>query len=449
MAWMSGRGEDVRRLLGDAIARYEEAGLQHAAARASARIGEVEFAEGRADRAVERMERAFAALADEPLDEDTAMLVAQLGRVLFFVGRVDDAADRIEQALDAAEALQLPEVLAQALITKSLVMGSRMRREESGVLLGHALQVALDHELPQTALRAYRNMGANLEQWNRYEEELELVEQSADLARRYGDRLYELAHNVGVIGPLIEVGRWDDALDRLEAARQSPEIVSLMTVYLELLPAVFVYCQRGELDEAERLLQEPTWIEESEDLQAQGLHHAMRGVLERARGHHDEALAEAVAGQHSYGGWSQWDAVRLAVMVESSLALGDVDGAADRLGVVEAMPPGHVPPALRAQWSRLTALAAAASGAVDRIEQGFKAGAGLFRELGMPFWLAVTLLEHGEWLTAAGRTADAAPFLEEAAEIFERLRARPWLDRMRRDAPELATAATDGGIETP
>ncbi len=448
MAWMAGRGEDVRRLLGDAIARFEEAELPHAAARASARVGEVEFAEGHPDRAIERMERAFAALADEPLDEDTAMLVAQMGRVLFFVGRVDDAAERIEQALDAAEALQLPEVLAQALITKSLVMWSRQRREESGVLLGHALQVALDHELPQTALRAYRNMGANLEQWNRYEEELELVEASSDLARRYGDRLYELAHNVGVIGPLIELGRWDDALERLEAAQQTPEITSLMTVYIELLPIVFVYCQRGEFDEAERILARPEVLDESDDLQTQGLYRAMRAVLRQSRGSHDEALTDATAAQHTYGGGSQWDSTTLAVTVESALALGDLDGAAERLAAVEAMPPGHVPPALRAQWSRLSALVAAARGDRDRVEQGFKAGAGLFRELGMRFWLAVTLLQHGEWLGASGGTDEAGPFLEEAAEIFERLRARPWLERMHRRAPELATAASDGGIDT-
>ena len=37
----------------------------------------------------------------------------------------------------------------------------------------------------------------------------------------------------------------------------------------------------------------------------------------------------------------------------------------------------------------------------------------------MSFWLAVTLLEHGE---SAG--------LAEAHEIFERLRATPWLDRV-------------------
>ena len=41
-----------------------------------------------------------------------------------------------------------------------------------------------------------------------------------------------------------------------------------------------------------------------------------------------------------------------------------------------------------------------------------------FRELGMPFWVAVTLLEQGE---AAG--------LDEAREIFERLEATPWLER--------------------
>ena len=45
--------------------------------------------------------------------------------------------------------------------------------------------------------------------------------------------------------------------------------------------------------------------------------------------------------------------------------------------------------------------------------------------------LAVTLLEHGEWLAAQGRAAEAAPLLTEAGAIFDRLGARPWLDRLR------------------
>ena len=50
----------------------------------------------------------------------------------------------------------------------------------------------------------------------------------------------------------------------------------------------------------------------------------------------------------------------------------------------------------------------------------------------MPFWLAVTLVEHAEWLASAGRSIDSGPLVEEAGEIFEGLRATPWLDRVER-----------------
>ena len=56
-------------------------------------------------------------------------------------------------------------------------------------------------------------------------------------------------------------------------------------------------------------------------------------------------------------------------------------------------------------------------------ELRFKRAAAQFRELAAPFWLAVTLLEYGEWLAGEGRDAESAPLLEEARELFERLRA--------------------------
>src|SRR5438105_4125229 len=48
----------------------------------------------------------------------------------------------------------------------------------------------------------------------------------------------------------------------------------------------------------------------------------------------------------------------------------------------------------------------------------------------MPFNLAVALLEHGEWLVAHDRTPEADPLLEEAHHLFERLKARPWVERV-------------------
>jgi len=70
---------------------------------------------------------------------------------------------------------------------------------------------------------------------------------------------------------------------------------------------------------------------------------------------------------------------------------------------------------------------------------GLESAAALFRELGVPFWLGVTLLEHGELLAASG---EAEPLLTEAEELFERLGARPWLERLEQVRETLVAAAT-------
>jgi hypothetical protein len=56
----------------------------------------------------------------------------------------------------------------------------------------------------------------------------------------------------------------------------------------------------------------------------------------------------------------------------------------------------------------------------------------LFRELAYPFCLAVTLLEHGEWLAGQGRHGASELLLNEAGTVFRRLRATPWLERVAR-----------------
>jgi hypothetical protein len=58
------------------------------------------------------------------------------------------------------------------------------------------------------------------------------------------------------------------------------------------------------------------------------------------------------------------------------------------------------------------------------------------RELGVPFHLAVTQLELGQWLVSQGRGEEVQPLLAEAREIFERLEARPWLERAARVSEE-------------
>ena len=68
-------------------------------------------------------------------------------------------------------------------------------------------------------------------------------------------------------------------------------------------------------------------------------------------------------------------------------------------------------------------------------EAGYNAADSLFRELGLPFWLAVVLLERAELLMVQDRAGDAEPLLAEAREIFERLDATVWLERVARVVP--------------
>ena len=63
------------------------------------------------------------------------------------------------------------------------------------------------------------------------------------------------------------------------------------------------------------------------------------------------------------------------------------------------------------------------------MERQFRRAVGIFRERELVMWLAVTQLEYAEWLMGQGRGRDAGPLLAEAQETFERLEARPWLER--------------------
>jgi hypothetical protein len=96
--------------------------------------------------------------------------------------------------------------------------------------------------------------------------------------------------------------------------------------------------------------------------------------------------------------------------------------------MIEGLRPGERPPLLEAQAHRFRSK-------LNGDEAGFRAAAALFRELEMPFWLAVTLLEHGE---ATG----SAPLVDEAREIFARLEATPWLARCDALAPARAETAS-------
>jgi class 3 adenylate cyclase/tetratricopeptide (TPR) repeat protein len=421
-----------------AISLFDGSGATHPAARVSARLGDTLHDLGRSDEAVERMEQAFAVLsADEP-DGDLAWLAHQLARLYYFRGEKKLASERLELALEVGESLRLPEVVSHALNTKALVL--EHRPNESSALLREALRIALEHDLTAAALRAYNNMTVLAQLQDRFDEYLHAAEDGVALARRRGDRSWEWNLTCVLVEYQVIAGAWDAALAIAAEMPQEPRTLGHTYFPAEFL--TFVHAERGELDEGRALHASFADRERSPDLQARGFALLAAATLHRAEGRPAEAAAAAEEADHIFGSVAiQYRAQAGAELCDAAFALGDIDRVEQILGEWATLKPAARPLSLQAHEARIAARLAALRGDGPLAEGSFTAAAARFRELGMPFWLAVSLLEHGEWLVAGGRGLEAEPLLDEAREIFQRLKARPWLERLERVRPPAEVTA--------
>jgi class 3 adenylate cyclase/tetratricopeptide (TPR) repeat protein len=442
MAKLAGRLPQALEQFEQAIRTFDAIGLTHPSARVAAAVAEIVWQDGRIAEAAERMRSAFEILADEEEDADLATLAAQLGRVLYFMGRPDEALERIELALTIAEALRLPEVLSEALNTRGLILTTRGRIEEGTLLLRRSLEIALEHDLSASALRALNNLAAQAGNADRFAEVIELSRQGLDLARRVGDRLWEQSFSFGDLEEHVNLGRWDEAEERAQQIRPEeglPEFLRMSA--LNLVP---MHVWRGELDEARRVLAGFPEAESSGDVQTRTAYRRCEAQVLRAEGRLPEAMAageEAFAARLEFGIQAGIVKEGLVQALEAAFELGDEDKLDQLLGDIEALRPGEVTPYLRTQGARFAAKLAARRGESDRVEPSFAAAAEGFRELSMPFHVAVTQLELGEWLVSSDRAEEARGLFTEAREVFERLRARPWIEQIDRVAAGIAAEA--------
>ena len=88
-----------------------------------------------------------------------------------------------------------------------------------------------------------------------------------------------------------------------------------------------------------------------------------------------------------------------------------------------------VAPTVHALIQRFRARLAALEGRDDDVMPSAQAAIDTFQQRQMPFWLAVTRLELGEWLMQRGKRADAEAVLAEARTAFGELGANPWIQR--------------------
>ena len=311
-------------------------------------------------------------------------------------------------------------------------------------LLMTALDIALEHDKPSAALRAYNNLADLTQNADRYAEATRFIDQGLDLARRVGNRYWE-SILLGFAYPRFAQGRWDEAvamMGELPADWFSHLRAAFCQGYVAT--GVMLKVHRGDLEGAAIHLERFTVLESSADLQERTEYEIAKADLLLARGDASGALRsaeEAMEGKRSLSLGDHRVKESVVTAVEAALLLGDLTKAEGLLDVFRSLPPGRRTPFHLAHAMRLGAKLTVARGEQADVEAGFKGSVGLFREMAFPFWMAVALLEYGEWLAAQDRTADAAPLVEEARSIFEGLGARPWVDRAALVAQDLTVTS--------
>jgi len=424
MAARAGDPDSARLLLDASIELHEAHGDTHAAARVLFRLARIDAFTGRRDEAMARMERAFAVIsADEP-DEDLALLAARLSFGYWYSGDLERAAERAELSLDIAEAHAYPAALALALRAKTGIVHSRGHGEEASALLKRALEIALANDVLDEASTCFFWLSDRCFQRDEYVDAIGYLDEALALTRKRGDRPGEWSVLAERTYPLVMLGRWDEA--QMVIDEFTPEQIDAGALLLSMLQsAVEIHVQRGHLDEARHVLSLFSRLEESTDTQELSSYLGCRAALQRAEGQLRDALADGEAaieaGRAAFGISSQSSKQGIVEALEAAFALDESAKIEELLALVEDVPVGTRPPYLDAQAKRFRAR-------MSGDPSGYEAAAERFRDLSLPFWLAVTLLEHGEL------TGDES-LLAEAREIFDGLRAIPWLERLDAVAP--------------
>src|SRR6266516_5972197 len=228
------------------------------------------------------------------------------------------------------------------------------------------------------------------------------------MARRLGHRQWEL----NFLGRLAHChwmrGEWSEAVAVAEPLHDPANWqAGSFAISRALPPLVHLHLNRGDIDVAERLLEMRRTAATSAGLLERADYLTAWAMVSRATGGLEEAgraRDEIVPIIERMGVYHETTREAASEAVEISIARGELELAGDLLDRFRSIvsPRHYLGPHLALLEPKL----GIARGDQDGIEEGFKRAVGLVRESDSGFYLAVALVEYGEWLLGRGRIDD-------------------------------------------
>ncbi len=442
-AYRSGNLGRADSLLAEALDRLPAAGSPVRRALLLDRHAVIQRDSGRQPAAVASLEQGLALLpaGDAEASRAHAVLLATLAGVLMRGSEMERSAEVARRAVAAARAAGAREAEAEAAIT----LGSGITyldEPEAGLeSLRAGVRLALELDIPLTAVRGYVNLSDGAELLGRHQEAVSEASAGLELAVRAG-----MARTLGtyLIGnqaeSMLRLGHWDRADELIARAMDAmPEGVFAATVH-QLRAELLV--MRGRYDDAERDLREARRaMGDTDDLQFTQPSRYVEAMIWLGRGDLGAARAAVAPGlDGGTGDWQaryEWPVLWLAARVEAEEAIRardrrqdvppEVAGRCARLAAIADRMAVPAPP-----WRGYRALVAAERARAAGVGEAaaWSAAVDAWRAAGEPYPLAYALLRLAEAHVPGGHSAGAdraamAEAVSEAHEIAVRIGADP------------------------
>jgi class 3 adenylate cyclase/tetratricopeptide (TPR) repeat protein len=429
-AYGGGKYEPAVELFEQAIDLFNAAESTHAAALIAARLGVAMWRAGNLAGGAERLAQALDVLADDEPDAEIAALHEAHARLLFFLGEHELARARVERALEIAEGLLATEVLVDALNTKSLLLSSARRYEEGGALLDRAAGIAREQGHLSSLVRAINNQCAqSLFRRNNFPEIQTRAHEGLEAARRVGNRAGEEQMLGHLSFSAWLLGDWDMCEQAIELLTPT----AAYPAYFRTASIVYTSVPRGQVEAARAALTDFAAFRDT-DVQTENAYLELESMILLAEGRLGEAAAAARAARTAEQAvYPQLNPVTWWMELEPPAAAEDAEALEEVLAERDALAPVERTPWIESLNDRFQGRLLALRGDRDGAAELLARAAARYGELQTLYLRAMVLVEQAEL-----GVDDPAPLLAEAREIFERLGAKPWLERI--DAVERAVA---------
>ena len=369
-------------------------------------------------------DEAVALLEPLPPGVELAKALAFRAEEEMFAGHLEDSLAWAERGLELGRALDSPEVMIVALHVRG---DGRCSGRDIGGLddLREALEIATARGSASDIVISRTYVAEWLSLMNGPAAGLEVYEEAVTFAEHRGAFNQGTQAKVASLSALVELGRWGDALRRVdELLRLGPERVEPPLLVVLRSTRAGVLLARGDgdaIDDPDELIGPARRTGEQQVL---ALASTVAARIAMARG--DRAAARSYVAEFeeaTRGLVATYRATNATSAVRVCVDLGDLE-LARRIGELEVTTP------LERLYADAThAMVSEMNGDTEEAASRYADVEGRWRAYGCVFEAAAAALGRGRCLRVLGRDDEAATSFADARVGFDELGARPWVAR--------------------